>query len=63
MSLYYKDLYDTREQAQNACDKFLASWSYVYSPKAKVVEFDEKNENERLRGKFWAKCERAGSCD
>jgi len=63
MSLYYKDLYDTREEAQLACDKFLASWSYVYSPKAEVVEFDKNNENERLRGKFWANCERENSCD
>jgi hypothetical protein len=50
-----RTIYETREEAQAECDAFLASWSYVYFPRAYVVETSD--------GKFYAVCERASSCD
>lgn len=46
-------IYETREEAQAACDEFLSQWSYVYFPTAYVLETPD--------GKFRAITNRASS--
>jgi len=46
-------IYETKEEAQAACDAFLRQWSYVYFPEAYVQETPD--------GKFRAMTSRARS--